>query len=118
MSWWTYRDGDRTIQLRLMLHGTNDSSTDALIVSRVQVRRAGWFSKEPWQDCIGVEIGNNRLTPMFVGVPLPALTTTVFRIIHHYKSERPEPKQPIKCSLRVTDQHGRFHYARLTVPSR
>ena len=36
---------------------------------------------------------------------------------HHYESERPKPKQPIKCLLRITDQHRRFPSVRLTVPA-
>ena len=116
-SWWAYLDG--AIQLHLLLNVTNESETDVLIVSRVQVRLAGWtflFSK--WQDCMGVEIDEERLALGYVGIPLPARTTTLFRIMHRYESERPKPNQSIKCRLRVADEHGRLHYARLTVPSR
>ena len=117
-SGWTYLNG--AIQLRLWLHVTNDSNK-VLIVSRAQVRllRAWWkflSSKNPWQDCMVVDIGEHRLMPGFVGVPLPAHTTAVLIIHHHYKSDRPEPNYPIKCHLRITDQHGRLHYVRLTVP--
>jgi hypothetical protein len=120
---WDYLDDRGEGRLQIFLYVTNESNTDALIVSRVQVRllRAGWkflFLKGGWQDCTYVEVGDNRLTPMFVGIPLPARTTTVVRIIHHYKKSEPEPKRSIKCRLRITDQHGRLHYARLTVPSR
>jgi len=118
-SGWTYLN--EAIQLHLWLHVTNDSNTDVLIVSRTQVRvlRAGWkflFSKDPWQDCMIVDIGDQRLIPGFVGVLLPARTTAVFTIRHHYRSERPEPHRPIKCRLRITDQFGRLHHVRLTVP--
>jgi hypothetical protein len=119
-SWWDYLDGDGAIQLHLSLHVTNESNTDAVIVSRVQVRLAGWkflLSKDPWQDCMMVDVGKQRLTLGYVGDPLPPRTTTAVRIIHHYKSERPKPKQPIKCLLRITDQHRRFHSVRLTVPA-
>jgi|SRR6516164_322643 hypothetical protein len=120
---WDYLDDRGESRLHIFLQVTNPNNTDVLIVSRVQVRllQTGWkflFPKGGWQDCY-VEVGDNLLTtPMFVGRPLPARTTTVFRIIHHYKSERPEPNQSIKCRLRVTDQFGQLHYARLTVPSR
>ena len=117
-SWWAYLDG--AIQLHLSLHVTNESNTDAVIVSRVQVRLAGWkflLSKDPWQDCMMVDVGKQRLTLGYVGDPLPPRTTTAVRIIHHYESERPKPKQPIKCLLRITDQHRRFHSVRLTVPA-
>ena len=122
MSAWNYLDGDGAIQLHLLLHVTNESNTDAVIVSRAQVRlrRAGWkflLSKDPWQDCMMVDVGKQRLTLGYVGDPLPPRTTTAVRIIHHYKSERPKPKQPIKCLLRITDQHRRFHSVRLTVPA-
>jgi hypothetical protein len=123
MSSWAYLDGEGAIQLHLLMQVTNESKTDALVVSRVQVRlqRAvlkSLFRKDPWQDCMLVDVGEERLTPGFIVRPLLARTTTVFRIIHHYKSERPEPNQPIKCRLRVTDQHGRVHPKRLIVPSR
>jgi hypothetical protein len=67
---------------------------------------------------MGVEIDEERLPLGYVGIPLPARTTTLFRIMHRYESERPKPNQSIKCRLRVADEHGRLHYARLTVPSR
>ena len=122
MSSWNYLDRDGAIQLHLLLQVTNESNTDAVIVSRVQVRvrRAGWkflFNKNPWQDCMMVDVGKQRLTLGYVGDPLPPRITTAVRIIHHYKSERPKPKQPIKCLLRITDQHRRFHSVRLTVPA-
>jgi len=97
MSSWAYLN-EGAIQLHLLLHVTNDSNTDAVIISRLQVRLAGWkflFRKDPWQDCMMVDIGEERLMPMSVGPPLPPRTTTAFRIIHHHKSERPEPIQPI-----------------------
>src|SRR5262249_25705621 len=114
---WDYLDSDRRTQPHLWLHVTNESNTDAVIVSRAQVRvrRAGWFSKDPWQDCTMVDIGDQRLMPMNVGARLPARTTTLARITHFYRGERPEPKQPIKCRLRITDQHGQLHYAGLTL---
>ena len=118
MSSWNYLDG--AIQLHLLLHVTNESNTDAVIVSRAQVRLAGWqflLSKDPWQDCMMVDVGKQRLTLGYVGDPLPPRTTTAVRIIHHYKSGRPEPNQPVKCLLRITDQHGRSHSVRLTVPA-
>lgn len=120
MSSWNYLDRDGAIQLHLSLHVTNESNTDAVIVSRVQVRLAGWkflLSKDPWQDCMMVDVGEQRLMPGYVVASLLPRTTTVVRIIHHYKSERPKPKQPIKCLLRITDQHRRFHSVRLTVPA-
>ena len=120
MSSWNYLDRDGATQLHLSLHVTNESNTDAVIVSRVQVRLAGWkflLSKDPWQDCMMVDVGKQRLTLGYVGDPLPPRTTTAVRIIHHYKSERPKPKQPIKCLLRITDQHRRFPSVRLTVPA-
>jgi hypothetical protein len=64
-----------------------------------------------------IDIGRDRLIPGGVTPPLPPRTTTVLRIIHHHKSDRPEPNQPIKLLLKVTDQHRRFHFARLSVPS-
>src|SRR5262245_931214 len=66
MCWWTYLEGERAIQLHLMLHGTNNSDTDTLIVSRVQVRRTGWkFLLSKWQDCnMTVEIGG-KLRPCY-----------------------------------------------------
>ena len=123
MTSWAYLDSEDAIQLHLLVQVTNESNADALVVSRVQARlqRAGLkslFSKEPWQDCMLVDIGEERLTPGFIVRPLLARTTTVVRIIHHYKSERPKPKQPIKCQLMVTDQHGQLHRKRLSVPSR
>src|SRR5262249_11401365 len=100
-SGWTYING--AIQLRLWLHITNDSNT-VLIISRTQVRVLRGFlsSKDPWQDCMVVDIGDKRLVPGFVGVPLPAQTTAVFSVHHPYKSERPKPSHPIKCHLRIT----------------
>ena len=65
MSSWNYLDRDGAIQLHLSLHVTNESNTDAVIVSRVQVRLAGWkflLSKDPWQDCMMVDVGKQRLT--------------------------------------------------------
>jgi hypothetical protein len=119
---WDYLDGDGAIRLHLLLHVTNENNTDIVIVSRTQVRvrRAGWkflFSKDPWQDCMMVDVGEQRLMPGYVAASLLPRTTTVVRIIHHYKSERPEPKQPIKCLLRITDQRRRFHSVHLTVPA-
>src|ERR1700746_2669913 len=92
MSSWNYLDRDGAIQLHLSLHVTNESNTDAVIVSRVQVRLAGWkflLSKDPWQDCMMVDVGKQRLMPGYVAASLLPRTTTVVRIIHHYKSERP-----------------------------
>jgi len=119
MCWWAYLDGERAIQLHLLLNVTNASDTDALLVSRVQVqvRLTGWKFLQ-WQDCMLVDIGGRRLMPGFVGRRLPPRTTTAVRIIHPYKSERPKPGQPIKCRLRITDQHGLLHRKRLIVPSR
>jgi hypothetical protein len=117
--WTSWAYGDDAIQLHLLLNVTNESDTDALLVSRVQVqvRLTGWKFLQ-WQDCMLVDIGGRRLMPGFVGRRLPPRTTTAIRIIHPYKSERPKPGQPIKCRLRVTDQQGRLHSKRLTVPSR
>src|SRR5262249_8826641 len=114
---WAYSDG--AIQLHLLLNVTNESDTDALLVSRVQVqvRLAGWKFLQ-WQDCMLVDIGGRRLMPGLVGRRLPPRTTTAVRIIHPYKSERPKPGQPIKCRLRITDHHGRLHSTLLTVPGR
>ena len=53
MSSWNYLDRDGAIRLHLLLHVTNENNTDAVIVSRAQVRLAGWkflFNKNPWQD--------------------------------------------------------------------
>jgi hypothetical protein len=61
-SWWDYLDDQGETRLRIFLKVTNQSNTDAVIVSRIQVRLAGWkfrFSKNPWQDCMGAEIGDN-----------------------------------------------------------
>jgi hypothetical protein len=44
LSSWAYL-GETTgggIQLHVLVHVTNDSNTDGVIISRVQVRRAGW----------------------------------------------------------------------------
>ena len=122
MSAWNYLDGDGAIRLHLLLNVTNENNTDIVIVSRTQVRvrRAGWkflFSKDPWQGCMMVDVGEQRLMPGYVGASLLPRTTTVVRIIHHYKSERPEPKQPIKCLFRITDQRRRLHSVHLTVPA-
>src|SRR5260370_26751500 len=38
MSLWDYLDRDGAIRLHLLLHVTNESNTDAVIVSRAQVR--------------------------------------------------------------------------------
>jgi hypothetical protein len=109
------------IQLHLLVHVTNDSSTDGVILSRIQVQRTGWkfaFRKDPWQDCMMVDIGDDRLMPMTVGPILQPGATAVMRILHHHKANQPEPKQSVKFRLKVTDQRRRLHYTYLTVPPR
>jgi hypothetical protein len=124
MSGWRYLDdvGGGVIEIVLLLHGTNDSNTDGVIVSLVQIRRRSkspFRKREPWQDCTRVDIGGEEpLMPMWVVPPIAPRSTVVFRIMHHQKSERPKQKKPIRLVLKVTDQRGRLHLARLTVPAR
>jgi len=119
--WWAYLDEPSGIQLHFALCVTNASKADGLIICRVQVQRTGWrflLHKDPWQDCGIVDVGKERLFPMFVGPLLSPKATAIMRILHHHKSPQPKPKRPIKFRLRVTDQRGRVHATRLTVPPR
>ena len=114
---WTYLDDEGTIQLHLMLDVTNASKV-IVFITRVQIRRIGWLRRVPWQDCMLVEIGGKRQVPQIIDPPLMSQTTLSFRILHQYKGKRPRQGQSIKCLLRITDQFGWLHYARLTVPER
>ena len=116
-NFWTYLDDEGAIQLHLMLYVTNDSKVIVFVI-RVQIRRIGWLRRYPWQDCMLVEIGGKRQVPQIIDPPLMSQTTLSFRILHQYKGKRPRQSQPIKCLLRITDQFGWLHYARLTVPER
>ena len=116
-NFWTYLDDEGTIQLHLMLDVTNASKV-IVFITRVQIRRIGWLRRDPLQDCMLVEIGGKRQVPQIIDPPLMSQTTLSFRILHQYKGKRPRRSQPIKCRLRITDQFGQLHYARLSVPSR
>jgi hypothetical protein len=123
--WWTYLDlpSGGGLQLHLLLQVTNDGIA-GLIVSRVQIRRARWGDYvgpiDPWQDCMPfVELAGQRPIPgVDLGPSLPSRNAAVMRIVHHHKAERPKLNEPIEFFLKITDQHRRFHIARLKVPAR
>ncbi len=109
------------IQLHVLLHVTNESDTKGLKMSRRQIRLTGWrflFRKDPWQDCMMVDVDGIRSLSFVVDPSLPPGATTVMSILHHHRGKQPNPKQPIKFRLRVTDQHKQRHFTRLTVPPR
>jgi hypothetical protein len=122
-TWWSFVDAPNggTIQLHVVVLVTNQSKTDGVIVSRVQVRLAGRrfaLRKDPWQDCGIVDVGDKRIIPMSVGPYLAPRTSSVVRIIHHHSAKKPLAQRSLKFQLRVIDLTKHFYFFLLNVPAR
>jgi len=116
---WSYIQppGGGAIQVQSLLHVTNEREDEAIIITRVRLRRAGlwhWLRRSDWRDCARAEFGDQLFLPMLVGPPLPARTTTVMRILHAHRAARPNPGKAVMFVLEVWDQRRKRHRTRLT----
>jgi hypothetical protein len=70
------------------------------------------FRKSEWLDCSRADIAGQLFLPMQVGPVMRGRSTSVVSLLHDHPIVR-RPAGPMAFILRIRDQRGRLHRAKL-----
>ena len=109
---------DKVVILEADFTITNPNLDDGnLLITRAQVRRAGFLVRGPREEAQYVLIDDEKLFPGRVGIPIPGRTSTVLYVRHGLVG-MPDPPHNKKLRFKIvlTDQFKRTHAASIRVP--